>query len=668
MSVIQGNSHSGSDYSIANSLRLRASASAYLSRTTASAGNRTSMTYSGWVKRGILGGDRALLSSTSTGGAGYETSILRFTSTDQLRFSHTNNAGAAVVQFDTTAVFRDTSAWYHVVLQIDTTQAVNASGVKLYVNGVLQAGSFAAYTQNAQIWWTSSLRALQIGYTDAVSAYFDGYVSEVNFVDGQALDPNSFGNVDAATGQWVPKKYTGAYGTNGFYLPFNDGTNLTNLCLDRSGNGNNWTAAGVSLTTGATYDWMLDTPTNNHAVLNAIYAGRSSLSNGNLTASGTTDLPTIIPESGSGTWYFERDGVSQTWTPPAAFPAGTGDYNFGQRPWLSTGPTAGQKVLRISDLPTPTIANPKQHFDVVLATGANVKTTSEAVFPSNFFEWIKDRANVNNHQLIDTVRGSSAVLQSNTTGAETTYSVPSGSSVGWVWKAGGAAVSNTAGSIASQVSANTTAGFSVVTYTGTGTNATVGHGLGVAPKMVIIKNRGSIGTAEWLVGHSSIGFDNFLLLNSTQALATAANRFNNTSPTSSVFSIGTIPSANTETYVAYCFAEVPGFSKIGSYIGNGSSDGPFVYCGFKPRFVMVKRTDTISNWFVVDTVRGPYNLPVGRLLPNLSNAEDTNSTDEPDILSNGFKLRGSGANANASGGTYIFYAVAESPFNYSTAR
>ena len=311
----------------------------------------------------------------------------------------------------------------------------------------------------------------------------------------------------------------------------------------------------------------------------------------------------------------------------------------------------------------PVINKPSDYFNVVTDTGANILATAQALYPSNSLVWIKDRANANNHQLIDNVRGSSAVLQSNSTAAETTYTAPSGNSVAWVWRAGGAAVANNAGSIASQVSAGVAQGFSVVTYTGTGANATVGHGLGVAPKMVIVKQRSA--AQSWPVYHASNSVANTLYLDLTNAAA-ASSAWNSTNPSSSVFSIGTSAATNTSggTYVAYCFSEVAGYSKFGSYVGNGSADGPFVYCGFRPKYVMVKRVDSTTDWLIYDTARSTYNETNLYLGANVNTAE---AAGVPyDILSNGFKCRNTVF--NASGGTYIFACLAESPFKNSLAR
>ena len=206
----------------------------------------------------------------------------------------------------------------------------------------------------------------------------------------------------------------------------------------------------------------------------------------------------------------------------------------------------------------------------------------------------------------------------------------------------------------------------MVTYTGNGNNSTVGHGLGIAPSMVIIKSRSAV--QVWVVGHSAIGFGNYLLLNTTDASASGANVFNSTAPTSTVFSLGVGAGANTAsaTYVAYCFAEVAGYSKFGSYTGNGSTDGPYVFTGFRPAYVLYKGSSTSGGaWDIHDDTRSPSNEAVQTLFANTAGAEGGVAID---ILSNGFKIRDTSANANSSGVTYIFMAFAENPFKYSLAR
>ena len=293
---------------------------------------------------------------------------------------------------------------------------------------------------------------------------------------------------------------------------------------------------------------------------------------------------------------------------------------------------------------------------------------------------IDDAGNIVN----DSVRGASLYLTTNTTNAELTdanyltafnsngFSLGSTNftngytMVGWQWQAGqGTTSSNTSGSITSTVSVNTTAGFSIVTYTGVGGAAqTVGHGLGAAPKFIILMPRSFV--SDKYVYHTSIGAANNMAINLTAASA-ATTLWNSTSPTSSVFTVyGGGGNTNAATYVAYCFAEIAGFSKFGSYTGNASSDGPFVYCGFRPKFVMIKRTDAIENWYIHDTSISPYNVASARLVPNQSAAEV--SDQNMDIISNGFKFRTTDGAINSSGGTYIYAAFAETPFKYARAR
>jgi hypothetical protein len=238
--------------------------------------------------------------------------------------------------------------------------------------------------------------------------------------------------------------------------------------------------------------------------------------------------------------------------------------------------------------------------------------------------------------------------------------------VAWQWKAGGAAVSNTQGTITSQVSANPTAGFSVVTFTGNGSTGTIGHGLGVAPKLIIQKPR-SVAGGSWAVYHSSIGANNALFLNLTDKSDPYPTVWNNTAPTSSVYSSGSY--MGTLTYVAYCFTEIAGFSKISSYTGNGLPDGPFVFCGFRPRFVMVKSSTDATSWLMFDTSRDITNVSQSALFPNQIITESISASYNFDILSNGFKIRNATAGTmNTSGSTYIYAAFAEVPSKYALAR
>ena len=309
------------------------------------------------------------------------------------------------------------------------------------------------------------------------------------------------------------------------------------------------------------------------------------------------------------------------------------------------------------------------------------------------FVWIKNRAAAVNHQLQNSNAGWQYGLNSNTTSAEysdanaITGSTSSGwsmnnnynshnqsgvSYVGWNWKAGGTAVSNTNGSITSSVSANTTAGFSVVTYTGNGVaNATIGHGLGVTPQMVIVKQRNS--GNDWPVYHASLSSPNNLWLDLTVSASTYTGRFNYAGFSSSVFSVSSQGEANgnTSTYVAYCFAAVAGYSAFGSYVGNGTQGaGPFVYTGFRPRYVLIKNINGAYDWHCYDSSRSPYNYSGSNILkPNTSDAELTGRNDvQIDFLSNGFRLIGNDIGINQSGSTHIYMTFAEVPFKFANAR
>jgi hypothetical protein len=291
------------------------------------------------------------------------------------------------------------------------------------------------------------------------------------------------------------------------------------------------------------------------------------------------------------------------------------------------------------------------------------------------------------HNIFDVVRGFDKQLDVNDTAAEVdragdavtvnstgftldaTYCNINNSSttnVAWAWKAGGSGSSNTAGSITSTVSANPSAGFSIVTYTGTGANATVGHGLGVAPKMLIVKRRDSAGYS-WIIGHSSIGWNNYIVF-ATDAAGPNSAIWQDTAPTSTVFSVGTNAAVNglSATFVAYCFSEVEGYSKFGSYTGNSSSDGSFVYLGFRPSWLLVKRYNTTGAWFLMDAARNTYNVVDDFLYPNSSDSENSGSFGEAiDFLSNGFKCRTTSGFLNGSGDSYIYAAFAEHPFGGS---
>jgi len=771
-------------YSANNSLRFRSSASAYLNRTPASAGNRQTWTWSGWVKRGTLGTYQqifgAYIGSGTTDTNYFEISFL----TDLISIT-----GYSTVYRRSTAVYRDPSAWYHIIVAMDTTQATAANRVKVYVNGseVTAFGTSNNPTQNTNL-GINGAYPHGIGAIPANASYFDGYQTEVNFIDGQALTPNSFGTSNGL-GVWQPIRYGGSYGTNGFYLPFTNTTSTTTLGYDFSPQGNNWTTNNISLTAGSTYDSMTDVPTltsataANYCTLNPIAPNATyaigTLQAGNLDKVAGAANNEVQGTFGvtSGKWYFEysfatnatrvgiatggpgksaiatkgvlyenstgnkivdsvstaygatfnqtnvigvaldadansvtfyKDNVSQgsiSFTPtdvisPSIFtPNGvtiTASFNAGQRPFSYTPPT-GFNRLNTFNLPTPTIGATAStladdYFNTVLYSGNN-STQNIAVGFQPDWVWSKCRNVARSHRLSDAVRGSTRDLYSDSTATEqndgsitsfistgfsldnatgSTYNTSGENYVSWAWKANGAGSSNTAGSITSTVSASTTAGFSVLTYTGTGGTGTttVGHGLGVSPSMVIIKRRNS--ATDWASYHTGLTSTSYyLVLNSTAAQANYGSTF--ISPSSSTLTIAadsSLLNTSTGTYVAYCFAPIAGYSAFGSYTGNGSTDGPFVFTGFRPRFILIKAS-SFSNastvWTLFDTSRSPYNASVNELYANSSSAEGVDASGI-DILSNGFKPRRNSDYANSSGQTYIYACFAENPFKYSNAR
>jgi hypothetical protein len=778
-------------YNIERSLRFNSADSAYLNRTPASAGNRKIFTLNQWVKRAELGTRQVLFSAGTGANAGHE---IEFQSDNTLAI-YSNSPGASVA-LATTQVFRDPSAWGMLTFAFDTTQATASNRLKVYWNGV-QITVFASSdypAQNADMEFNNNVPH-NIGRREIGTTFYCGlYLTEVNFIDGQALTPSSFGETDSSTGVWKAKKYAGTYGTNGFYLNFadNSGTTSTTLGKDSSGNGNNWTPNNFSVTAGVGNDSLVDSPTSygtdtgvggevrgNYATWNPLYGSTPTLTNGNLdaTTNNTTAYGTVSVTSGKWYWeilvgnagyigvmdstYIKPDG---SWSSQAiayvsngnkyngtgsaygasyttndiigvaldmdagtivfykngssqgtAFSSGiagkefrpfvysstsgTQTANFGQRAFAYTAPS-GFKALCTQNLPTPTIGatsttQANDYFNVVTYTGTLTTIGSNQLVTGVGFQpdmtWIKCRSNAADNIVADAIRYVSTsdnnYLVTNSTAAEADdqntfrgfasdgfnvgyYDVTGNTGktyVAWNWNAGGSNATNTSGTITSTVRANTTSGFSIVTYTGNGTSgATVGHGLGVAPKMVIVKNRGS-SSFNWPVYHESLSSGNILLLNTTDAQFSFAAFPSN--PSSSVFTVGSWGGVNvsTNTYVAYCFAPVAGYSDFGSYTGNGSTDGPFVYLGFRARWILIKSTGASEeHWMLYDTARNTYNVSNTFLMPSASNAELTTRTI--DINSNGFKVRDTDTKLNTNAEKYIYAAFAETPFRYSLAR
>ena len=699
-------------YQVSRSLRFNSADSAYLTRTLSTPTTQGTFTLSLWAKLSSLGTTRNIFGVSTN-------HSFQFTSGNALNLTF---AGTSALT--TTALFRDASAWYHIVWTQSGTSHT------LYINGV-SVGTATA-TSNA----FNTAVAHQLGAANTAN-YFNGYLSEIYFIDGQALTPSSFAETNATTGQWVPKAYAGTYGTNGFKLTFSDNSAATAATLgaDSSGNGNNFTPTNLSVTAGVGNDSLTDTPTQygsdtgaggevrgNYCTLNSIIPSASGITNGNLDATGAAQGTFDIT---SGSWYWEStasataaggiinsagtayttaiaSGVTRgfryasstttlestingsSWTTISAAVAGqpfpyvlTGatSSNFGQRAFTYTAPS-GYKALCVQNLSTPTIVLPSAAFDAKLYTGTGSSQSITGLGFNPDLVWIKSRSAATDNTLYDSVRGAQARLESNNTDVEVTsdagltafnstgftvntlaqVNTSAATYVGWCWDE------------------SVSAGFDIVTYTGNGGTQNISHSLGVAPKLMIVKCRATV--QRWTVYNGSLGAGYYGYLNETLAFDTGNNQLrwgnNSTSvaPTSSVFTIGNSVDVNQSgsTYVAYLWAEVAGFSKFGSYTGNGVVDGPFVHCGFRPRFVLIKHSSGAgNNWRIWDSSRFTSNENKTGLYPSLANAESVEANGI-DILSNGFKVRWSDGAINGSAATYVFMAFAENPFKYANAK
>ena len=439
------------------------------------------------------------------------------------------------------------------------------------------------------------------------------------------------------------------------------------------------------------------------------YVGFSGNKENNASASsygatyGSGDVIGVALDLDAGTLVFYKNGTSQG----TAFSSLSGEFipaigdgtgssgmdisaNFGQRQWAYAAPS-GFRPLVDTLLPAPVVAKPSTAMDVKLYTGNGSTQTISGLGFSPDLVWTKTRSQANNNFLFDSVRGVGNWLISDSTTAET-YSAntltsfnsdgfTTGSNndtnasgrtfVAWTWDAGTTTTTNTVGSITSSCRTNQSSGFSIVTWTGDGTTATIGHGglVNLDKGLIIVKSRST--TGNWMVGHGALGWTQGLEgLNTTNAANTSSSYWNNTAPTSTVFTVSGADAnmnGSGRSQLAYCFAPVAGYSSAFSYSGNGDSSGPFVHLGFRPRFIIQKRTDSAGSWLLIDTARDPVNVARNEMFANSSAAEYDNGS-LLDVLSNGFKIRATFANMNASGGSYIGFAFAESPFQYARAR
>ena len=798
--LLMGAAGQSTGYEIDKSIRFNDDDAAYLYRDNDAAQTDTKkFTYSLWIKRtAITGGTNTGLLS---GGSGTTSGRTDFTFTAGATSGDGSNNDA--LKFDiytggwtqrrATAKIRDASAWYHIVLVYDAANSTANDTLIIYQNGTrLTLDSTSGVPNNLSLVNANSQRTKVGADASNTPVEFDGYMAEINMIDGQALAPTALGETND-DGVWVPKAYSGTYGDNGFYIT---GATDSDLGEDFSGNNNDFTSTGLTAA-----DQVLDTPTLNFNIINGLDAIYSNtyLTNGALQYQwASPDQRPIFStiQAGSGKFYCEvkriSGNVGQSWgVAPFDFngtsktadygqrdcggvvyesngvtyingtsasygssfstetigialnlddgqvtfyvdnssqgavnlPSGwdnsgrvwsfvfgaAGDYyiggfDFGQLGFEFTPPT-GYKALNTANLATPTIADGSAYFQPTLYEGNGSTQSIDQDGNSTFqpdWVWIKNRDATDQHALFDVVRGATELMGTNATTAEATnddtltgfesdgfalgddviVNTNNESYVAWQWKANGSGSSNEDGSInTTATTANTTAGFSISTYTGNATvGATVGHGLGIAPKVVIVKSRSNV--ENWIFGHDSVGWNKAMYMSSTGAPFTLDIYWNNTAPTSSVVTLHdhVVTNGSGATYVMYSFAEIPGYSSFGSYTGNGSAtDGTFVYTGFTPRYVLFKRTNAAESWPILDTARGSsFGADAGTGGDNPTAANDLNSvlvasttaaeednasgSRKASFNSNGFKVRTTNTAMNGSGSTYIYMAFAEHPF------
>ena len=748
---------------IANSCIFNDGDSPKLARTPSSTGSRRTFTFSAWIKRGNFA-QQAFFSFDNTSPGGGGGGDFRFDSSHRLQIVA---GGGTTMNKISTRTFEDTSKFYHIVVRVDTTQSTAADRVRIYVDGD-QITVFTTNTipsQNADFNINTSSYESRFGSLNdngSLTSYFDGYMAEVNFADGQSYGPDTFGITDTSTGRWIPKALTGiTYGTNGFRLEFGDSSALGD---DTSGNTNDFTATNLAST-----DQTTDSPTQLFATLQGtggtlsegnlkLVTGNSDFSHHNATlkprsgkyyaeftcdsmgrsevgvvstlnvpySSNTTRLPATSDGSVAGYMYYGFDGrvyynssnsydvTYATYTstdiigialdldnhtvqffknnssqgtislPNGNYTFAMGDgatgysggwtANFGQKSFTYTAPT-GFVALQQDNLPETTKGIP----DLV---------------------WVKNRDATDSHQWYDSSRGTQIKLSSDIANQESTIddglqkflkggfqieddvsvNTQNESYVAWNWVAnGGTQTANADGSgasLASNIQANPTAGFSIVTYAGSSSGAkTVAHGLSEIPEMIIIKNR-TDNSRSWFVYHvtasyaSLVPYDGnaaYYLVLDTNAARGSGNVFNNTAPTNKIFHVQDAGSLNTngsgKNYVAYCWHSVDGFSQIGHYVGNGSADGPFIYTGFKPSWIMTKIMSPTGSWVIVDNKRDPINDAYNEIqFAHSAVADNSGANKYYDFLSNGFKVRGTSAAINSSSRYYTYMAFAEHPF------
>lgn len=746
-------------------------------------GSTQKFTFSGWVK--IANTSYVITWGNSSG---YWDYLMFFNG--KLRLVSDGSGGTGERTAETSAVFRDNTAWMHMCVVVDVTQSSNADCIKIFVNGVQQSLTFSGSSfVGTGLFYMNSAGEARFARGPYTTNYSSGILADLYFIDGSAVTPVGNFIQDTGYNSYKPKSYNMSSHTgNSFHLKFEDSSDIG----ADSANSNDFSTSNVS----GPNDQLLDTPTTSYPVINPLdKASTTHLSDGNLviqpTGAGTgAAFHASMPFPESGKWYYEvtvdtvgtgsswvhltfgkerhaydlsaggfyfyrqdgdingnsntsfsngsvigvaydadnntltyyHDGTQQHqftsvstshkwWAGGMVGNAGGSKLtaNFGQKDFSQTVPT-GFEAFNTSKLDDPTV-KAHENFGVLTYTGNDTDNTSITGldFQPNF-TWIKQRSNSStSHFLHDSERTQGSptslwnYLKSNSNSAESWDSdqfdgfltngfkiSSNGNSddinkssrtyVAWNWKE------------------NASAGFDIVTWTGAnvtaGSYATVSHSLGVVPEMVIAKPRTNLGQQmgyhpDWIVHHVDLGtggsgYKKFLRLDSNGAALEAGNegtaglidsltttnfRAYNEGSSSASYYMNWGYQGNDEDYIAYLFASVDGVCKVGSYTGNASSDGPFVYCGFRPAFLLMKNANASgSHWFMVDSKRDPDNKVHTILEAETSDSDNVLSTEFVDFLSTGFKVRNSGSYENGSGDKIIFLAMAESPLKYANAR
>jgi hypothetical protein len=737
-------------YEIPYSCRFNDNDSAYMSYNIGNPTNGKLYTFSTWIKS-CGTSSRYVLGQYSDGN-----NHARISFGALIQVSQYETGWEYVIETD--GYYRDVTGWYHLLVKYDSTQGTAADRCIIYVNGTavsLQGANDVELNETSRL--NANGLTLYIGQSGNNNSYFDGYLAETHFIDGQALTPSNFGVTK--NGIWVPKKYAGTYGNNGFYLDYADSANLG---TDQSGNDNDFTETNFTAA-----DQVVDTPTNNYPTLlpfRGYIQTSATMSDGNLTATGTAGAARFgwssvgLPLSIGGKWYWEveidandeatqncwmgvftdyGDSFQHAATGEAydnsgwaafgdawdngdiiglAFDAGAKElkvynnnvlqgtitegatlegfwypasrpqhsaaaqvhkWDFGQLGFTYT-PPSGYRALCSKNLPDPAmpVGNADKFFDIDTYTGDGAASHARTGFSfSPDLVWIKCRTQGAgyHHTLGDSVRGAnlqlftSSISDENTetdmiksfdsggytVGADNIVNAAAETFVTWLWKE------------------SAPAGFDIVSYSGDGAGSqAINHSLGDVPELVIVKERGD-DAGHWFVYQpygSSDPETDYLTLNGTGSLADLNTIWNDTAPTSTQFTVGSEGDVNGagDTYIAYLWRSITGFSKVFTYEGNGANDGPFIYCGFRPRFILIKDADGVQNWVIMDSDRTTYNPITHRVYPD-SNSAETTTTGLVDFCANGFKIRHTSNLVNDINHTYIGIVFADQPYKYSNA-